>query len=69
MPSMHGAKNMDKENTMNVYQQNGFDNRQEYLDMLAEEYGDAVYSIADMFGENEDFDGLVTTLEDMENGW
>ena len=49
---------------MNIYQENGYENRQEYLDSLAEEYGDAVYMIAELLGETEDFDGLVTTLED-----
>lgn len=49
---------------MNVYEQNGFANRQEYLDSLAEEYGDMVYDVADLLGETEDFDGLITTLED-----
>ena len=49
---------------MNVYEKNGFENRQEYLDSLAEEYGDMVYDIADLLGETEDFDGLITTLED-----
>jgi hypothetical protein len=49
---------------MNVYENNGFANREEYLDSLAEEYGDMVYGLADLLGPNEDFDGLVTTLED-----
>lgn len=49
---------------MNVYEQNGYEDRQDYLDCLADEYGDMVYEIADLLGENEDFDGLVTTLED-----
>ena len=51
-----------------VYKRNGYANRDEYLDSLAEEYGVAkilVYSIADMLGPNEDFDGLVNALEDM----
>lgn len=49
---------------MNVYEKNGFADRQEYLNSLAEEYGDFVYDVADLLGETEDFDGLVTTLED-----
>lgn len=49
---------------MDVYEQNGYTDRQEYLDYLAEEYGDMVYEIASLLGETEDFDGLVTTLED-----
>ena len=47
-----------------VYQQNGFETRADYLKDLAEEYGDAVYIVADLLGPSEDFDGLVTALED-----
>jgi hypothetical protein len=46
------------------YVQNGFKDRQDYLDNLAEDYGPAVYILADILGPNEDFDGLVTSLED-----
>jgi len=49
-----------------VYQQNGFDTRTDYLADLAEEHGDTVYILADLLGPNEDFDGLVTALEDAE---
>ena len=48
-----------------VYKMNGYDNRQDYLDSLAEEYGDNVYFLADLLGPSEDFDGLITSLEDM----
>jgi hypothetical protein len=51
----------------NVYIDNGFKNRRDYLDSLCEEYdADAVYACADILGPNEDFDGLVTSLEDFE---
>lgn len=52
---------------MNVYELNGFKNREEYLENLADEYGidfDTVFFLADILGENEDFDGLVSELED-----
>jgi hypothetical protein len=52
---------------MNVYQENGYQNRKEYLESLAEEFGvdlSVVYTIASVYGSNEDFDGLVTALED-----
>ena len=42
--------------------------RKEYLDNLADEYGidlATVYALADMLGESEDYDGLISTLEDM----
>ena len=57
---------MNKLNSVNqdVYQQNGFTSRQDYLNNLAEEYGDVVFDLADILGESEDFDGLVTSLED-----
>lgn len=50
----------------NVYVQNGFANRKEYLESLCEDFdSDAVYALADLLGPEEDFDGLVTSLEDM----
>lgn len=53
---------------MSIYTDEGYKNRKEYLESLAEEYGisiENVYMAADMLGPNEDFDGLITTLEDM----
>ena len=53
----------------NVYQENGFNNRREYLADLADNMGmdeDVVFMLADVLGPNEDFDGLVTSLEDYE---
>jgi hypothetical protein len=50
-----------------VYQENGFSNRDEYLSDLAEQYNVTTYevrSIAEVLGENEDFDSLISTLED-----
>ena len=57
---------MDK----NIYQQNGYADRDDYLTCLSEDYGisiEDVYSLAEMLGENEDFDGLVSALEDIES--
>ena len=56
---------MDK----NIYQQNGYTDRDDYLTCLSEDYDisiEDVYSLAEMLGENEDFDGLVSALEDAE---
>ena len=53
---------MDK----NIYQENGYADRDDYLTCLSEDYGvsiEDVYSLAEMLGENEDFDGLVCALE------
>ena len=47
------------------YPRQGFANRRAYLESLCEEYDrTTVYALADMLGPNEDFDGLVTSLED-----
>lgn len=54
---------------MNIYQQHGYYNREDYLRCLAEDWDMPIYTVkmlADMLGPNEDFDGLVTTLEDAE---
>ena len=45
------------------------EDRQAYLFMLSEDMGIplcVVYAIADSLGPNEDFDGLISTLEDYE---
>lgn len=55
---------------MNIYKQNGFEGRQDYLQSLADDYGvpeSVVYTLASVLGPNEDFDGLVTSLEDYDD--
>jgi hypothetical protein len=48
---------------MNDY--NGFKDRKDYLESLCQEYDRTiVYMLAGMLGASEDFDGLVTALED-----
>lgn len=50
-----------------IYQENGYENRADYLSCMAEDYGvplDTVKALADLLGENEDFDGLINALED-----
>lgn len=57
---------------MNTYQREGYENRQAYLVSLADDTGvdlDIVMALADMLGEDEDFDGLVTSLEDFAEGY
>jgi len=54
---------------MSIYLSNGFTNRKEYLLDLADNFGIAsrdVFALADLLGDTEDFDGLVSTLEDYE---
>ena len=47
------------------YQENGFENRYEYLDSLREQYGaDKVNALLTVLPPSEDFDGLVTELQD-----
>jgi len=47
------------------YKTHGFADRAEYLDALCMEYPrDVVYGLANMLGSSEDFDGLVTALQD-----
>lgn len=58
----------------NPYVLNGYENRREYLKSLSEDFGvpyETVVMLAQMLGPSEDFDGLVTALEDYEDmeGW
>lgn len=50
-----------------IYKENGFGYRNDYLKSLADNNGvdySVVSSMAEVLGENEDFDELVTALED-----
>ena len=52
---------------MSIYTEKGYENRKDYLQGLACELDideETVLMAADMLGPNEDFDGLVTSLED-----
>jgi hypothetical protein len=52
------------------YTANGYKDRDDYLTSLADDLGMdimAVHMIADMLGPSEDFDGLVSELEDFES--
>lgn len=52
---------------MSIYTDNGYDSRKDYLTTLAEEHDvpvRAVRELAYLLGPNEDFDGLVTMIED-----
>ena len=52
----------------NVYKANGYEDREDYLSCLAEDYGlpleEVVRPLAELLGPSEDFDGLVSSLED-----
>lgn len=52
---------------MNIYQENGYNDRMDYLISLSKEYEvplDVVMTLADVYGSTEDFDGLIVALED-----
>ena len=53
---------------MNIWQENGYASRKDYLQQLAAEY-DVVYQsvacVAALLGSGEDFDALVSAVEDM----
>jgi hypothetical protein len=49
---------------MTVYTDNGYADRAEYLDSLRDEYGPLVDILITVLPASEDFDGLVTELED-----
>ena len=52
---------------MTVYEKHGYRNRKDYLKSLAEDFGlpkSFVISAAEALGETEDFDGLVSCLDD-----
>lgn len=49
------------------YQEEGAESRVDYFVNLYEHYGSdlaAIIELADLLGPDEDFDGLVTTIED-----
>ena len=55
---------------MNIYEENGYASRGEYLDAMAEDYGlekSDVRLLADLLGPSEDFDGLISGLEEMQD--
>lgn len=52
---------------MSIYQEYGYASRREYLEQLAEEYGvpiGTVFALASVLGPEEDFDALVTEVDD-----
>ena len=55
---------------MNRYKEHGYRDRNDYLCSLADDYGvdeDKVFALAELLSEEEDFDMLVTEIEDMED--
>ncbi len=57
---------------MTIYEDNGYEDREDYLRCLAEDNEvdySTVRALADVLGENEDFDGLVTSVQDVAQGY
>lgn len=49
-----------------IYEEHGFKDRKEYLENLCEEYPeDVVMAVSSLLGRSEDFDGLLSTLENL----
>ena len=54
---------------MNIYTESGYEGRMHYLECLAEDYGvdlQSVITLASLLGSEEDFDGLVSSVEELE---
>jgi len=52
---------------MSAYTDEGYTSRRDYLETLADDMGvdlDIVFTLAGILGSSEDFDGLITSLED-----
>ena len=52
---------------MSIYTDEGYKNRRDYLECLADDFGlpsNTVFALAGILGPNEDFDGLICALED-----
>ena len=52
---------------MSIYTENGYTSRRDYLECLAEDFGlptETVFTMASLLGPSEDFDGLVSMLDD-----
>ena len=47
----------------NIYKRNGYENRTDYMENLADEF-EIPFNVVEMLGEEEDFDGLVSVLQD-----
>jgi hypothetical protein len=53
---------------MSIYTDEGYTSRRDYLETLADDMGvdlDTVFTLAGILGSSEDFDGLITSLEDI----
>ena len=64
------AKDKDSGILLSRYEEEGCRNRAEYLDMLREDYGaEIVDALTSVLPPSEDFDGLITELEDQASNY
>lgn len=66
-PAGREKANAQRTIALSRYQEDGYESRAEYLEGLADETGVSlrmVWELAQLLGPEEDFDGLVTSLED-----
>lgn len=64
---MNNMNNMNNTIDQTPYIENGYKNRDSYLNSLEDDYGvssDTIRVFANTMGPNEDFDGLIVMLED-----
>lgn len=54
---------------MSIYTEKEYKDRQNYLNSVSDEYGvdiNIVNTLADVLGPSEDFDGLISVLQDID---
>lgn len=54
---------------MNDYIEAGYETRKQYLESLSDQYDvdiEMVIALASLLGRDEDFDGLISALEDLQ---
>lgn len=52
---------------MSIYTDEGYKNRRDYLEQMADDFGVdpmIVFQMASILGSSEDFDGLISELQD-----
>ncbi|MBF0650762.1 RNA polymerase [Dysgonomonas sp. GY75] len=67
MKNSNDTVHVHAKKTDDIYRQNGYKDRRDYLKSVAGQYGTdrmVVGSMAEPLGETEDFDGLISALED-----
>jgi hypothetical protein len=65
-------REIDQAKRSTVYEDNGFTNRTEYLWSLTEDHNvsiETVHLYSDLMGPSEDFDGLVSSLQEHSMMW